>query len=178
MCFIGIKNFRYKIPAHSVVAGKFFYKKAAFISRKWFSHFANYRRDGYDFDARFEDELASYQDKRLYDLIEESAPILSKELKRKGNYKKTGNKGFDSIITRLQEQGYVLISDFVYQKDRYGKPYGWGVAEYSAPEAWLGKRFQNAVYKTSPEESYRKMMTHLKKLLPKASEEQIRKLLR
>ena len=34
--------------------GKFFGQKAAYISRKLFPDFANFRRDGYDFDARFE----------------------------------------------------------------------------------------------------------------------------
>ena len=38
--------------------GKFFEQKAAFISREWFPDFANYRRDGYDFDARYDDGLA------------------------------------------------------------------------------------------------------------------------
>ncbi len=33
--------------------GKFFDKKAGFISKEWFPYFANYRRDGYDFDADF-----------------------------------------------------------------------------------------------------------------------------
>ncbi len=32
-----------------------------YVSAKWFPDFANYRRDGYDFDARFEDGLASFQ---------------------------------------------------------------------------------------------------------------------
>ncbi|MCC8102322.1 MAG: hypothetical protein LIP11_08730 [Clostridiales bacterium] len=41
--------------------GKFFENRAAFISAEWFLDFANYRRDGYDFDARFDDELASYK---------------------------------------------------------------------------------------------------------------------
>ena len=35
-----------------VACGKFFGKKAGFISRRWFPHFANWRRDGYDFDSR------------------------------------------------------------------------------------------------------------------------------
>ena len=91
--------------------GKFFEKKAAYISRKWFPDFANYRRNGYDFDARFDDELASYQDKKLFDLVDANAPLLSKELKKLGNYRKGGNKGFDTIITRLQSQCYVIISD-------------------------------------------------------------------
>ena len=33
------------------VYGKFFGNKAGFVSREWFGDFANYRRDGYDFDA-------------------------------------------------------------------------------------------------------------------------------
>ena len=32
--------------------GKFFCGKAVFISREWFPEFANWRRDGYDYDAR------------------------------------------------------------------------------------------------------------------------------
>ena len=34
-----------------VAYGKFFGGKTGFISRQWFPVFANYRRDGYDFDA-------------------------------------------------------------------------------------------------------------------------------
>ncbi len=62
--------------------GKFLGGKAVFISREWFPDFANWRRDGYDFDARFEDELASYQDKYLFELTDSMAPVLSKDLKK------------------------------------------------------------------------------------------------
>ena len=41
-----------------VAYGKFFGGKAGFISRAWFPHFANWRRDGYDFDSRWDEELA------------------------------------------------------------------------------------------------------------------------
>ena len=46
--------------------GKLFNKKAGFVSREWIPDFANFRRDGYDFDARWDDGLASYKDKELY----------------------------------------------------------------------------------------------------------------
>ena len=157
--------------------GKFFEKKAVFISRKWFPDFANYRRDGYDFDARFEDELASFRDKELFELLDDRAPVLSKELKEAGNYRKGGKKGFDTIITRLQAQCYVLISDFVYEKDKEGRTYGWGVAEYSTPEKFLGRTFSTAVYKRTPEESYARVLKHLKKLLPDTDEAALRKIL-
>ena len=158
--------------------GKFFDHKAVFISRKWFPDFANYRRDGYDFDARFEDGLTSYHDKELYELLEANAPSLSKKLKRLGDYRKGGKKGFDSGVTRLQAQCYVVISDFVYEKDRYGNPYGWGVAEYTTPEKRFGKAFTEAVYRRSPQASYAKILKHLKSLFPDCEEDVIRKLLK
>ena len=157
--------------------GKFFEKKAAYISREWFPDFANYRRDGYDFDARFDDELASYRDKTLFDLVDANAPVLSKSLKQLGNYRKDGNKGFDTIITRLQSQCYVIISDFVYLKDKKGKTYGWGVAEYSTPEHFMGDAFTGRVYIRKPEESYQKILEHLTGLLPEAGKEKLKKFL-
>ncbi len=158
--------------------GKFFRGKAVYISRKWFPDFANYRRDGYDFDARFEDELASYKEKELYDLLAANAPIRSKELKHLGNYKKGGKTGFDSTITKLQGMCYVLNNDFVYETDRHGQTYGWGVAEYTTPEVFFGKTFAKKAYGKEPAESYRKILKHLKKILPYAEEEQIVRLLK
>ena len=158
--------------------GKFFERKAVYISKEWFPDFANYRRDGYDFDARFDDELASYQDKKLFDLVDANAPILSKELKKMGNYRKGGNKGFDTIITRLQAQCYVVISDFKYMTDKYGQQYGWGVAEYSTPEHFMGSDFTDYVYGRTPEESYERIYKHFRKILPDAAEDKLRKILR
>lgn len=158
--------------------GKFFEKKAAYISREWFPDFANYRRDGYDFDARFDDELASYQDKKLFDLVDTNAPILSKELKKMGNYRKGGNKGFDTVITRLQSQCYVVISNFTYMTDKYGQQYGWGVAEYSTPEQFMGSDFTKRVYERTPQESYERIYAHLREILPDADENKLRKILK
>ena len=56
------KDFNFK---HDVLYGKFFAKKAGFISKKWLPVFANYRRDGYDFDALFEDEKAPIKHKNI-----------------------------------------------------------------------------------------------------------------
>ena len=158
--------------------GKFFEKKAAYISQEWFPDFANYRRNGYDFDARFEDGLVFHGDKTVYDLIDNNAPILSKRLKHMGNYRKGGKKGFDTIINRLQAQGYVLISDFKYMIDRYGNEYGWGVAEYSTPEHFMGTVFTDRVYERTPEESYEKIFDHFCRILPDADEDMIRKFLK
>ena len=156
--------------------GKFLKGKAMYISAKWFPDFANYRRDGYDFDARYDDGLASREDLELYELIDQNAPILSKPLKRLGDYRKGGKKGFDGSITRLQKQCYVLISDFGYATDKEGNQYGWGIAEYSTPEKFFGKKFTDKVYQRSPEESFEKIVKHFRKILPGIDENTIKKL--
>ena len=158
--------------------GKFLENKAVFISRAWFPDFANYRRDGYDFDARFDDGLASYRDKDLFELIDANAPILTKDLKRKGDYRKGGKKGFETSITRLQRQCYVLISDFVYATDKVGRPYGWGIAEYSTPEKQFGASFCEHVYARSPEESYQRVFDHLVSLFPQVAQTALQKILK
>ncbi|MER2081393.1 MAG: hypothetical protein ABS876_07710 [Ruminococcus sp.] len=157
--------------------GKFFEKKACYISPEWFPDFANYRRDGYDFDARYDDGLASYRDKELYGLIDGNAPILSGELKRLGNYRKGGRKGFDTIISRLQAQCYVVTDDFVYMRDRFGVPYGWGVAEYSTPERFMGESFTERVYTKTPKESYDRILEHFCRLFPEADIKKLKRFL-
>ncbi len=154
--------------------GKFIGGKAVYISPEWFPDFANYRRDGYDFDARYDDGLASRADKELYDLLEANVPIMSKQLKALGNYRKGGKKGFDSSMMRLQKQCYVIVSDFRYSVDKFGKEYGWGIAEYSTPEFFLGEDFEKKVYERSPEESYERLKDHFRRILPGIDEAGIR----
>ena len=165
--------------------GKFFEKKAAYVRRDLFLDLANYRRDGYDFDARYDDGLAKFQDKQLYDLIDENAPVLSKVLRRSGGYaysgrwqKTEGKKGFDTTVTRLQEQCYVIISDFVYTTDKKGNRRGWGVAEYSTPEKFMGAAFSEQVYQRSPQESYARLLEHLARLFPRAEEKDLKHFLK
>lgn len=141
--------------------GKLFNKKAGFVSREWIPDFANFRRDGYDFDARWDDGLASYKDKELYEAIAGEGRKLSKRLKEALNYRKGGNIGFETCITRLQMQSYVCIADFVYMQDRYGRPYGWGVAEYATPEELFGYDLITSAYQRDPQKSKERMMQHL-----------------
>ncbi len=157
--------------------GKFFEGKAGFVSREWLPDFCNFRREGYDFDARYDDGLSSVKDKRVFDTVYAHGALLSKELKNICHYRKGGNKGFDTVITRLQMQCYVIISDFVYMKDKYGRTYGWGVAQYSTPEALFGYDVVTGAYSVSPEQSKSRIVEHLKSLLPDAPLKQIEKII-
>lgn len=164
--------------------GKLFNKKAAFVRKDVYYDLANYKRDGYDFDARVSDGLVNYNEEFLYNIIASKHSILSKTAKAIGGYikpKEKGKdawvprKGFDTTITNLQMKGYVLTIDFDYEVDKNGEFYGWGIARYATAEEYYGKSFAKKCYKRSPEESYKRLYKLIKKINPEASKEEIEK---
>lgn len=155
--------------------GKFFSGRAGFMTLDWYREFANYRRNGYDFDARYEDGLARHRDKLVFDVLWEHGSLLSKELSRMTDGE--GRKNFSDTMTRLQMQGYVVISNFEYQISKKGEPYGWGVTRYETPEHRFGAAFTDSVYSREPEESRALLLAYLKTLLPGADEKTIGKLI-
>ena len=163
------------IQSKSCMYGKFFKNKAGYISRKWIPDFVNMRRDGYDFDALYDDGLAAQKDNQIFDTIAEEKEILSTALKKKCNYSKGGNKGFDTVLNRLQMQGYVCIADFVDKRDKSGNVYGWATARYTTPENIFGYDYVTSAYKRDSSESRKCITEHIKKILPDISEEIINK---
>ena len=164
----------------NVAYGKFFDRKAGFISKKWLPAFVNYRRDGYDFDARWDDELASRKSKKIMDLFaEEQADreLYSFEVKSEAGYGKQGEKNFEGEITNLQMQTYLCIRDFRRRKNKSGGEYGWGIAVYCTPEHIWGREYVTGAYREEPEESALKIFAHAKELYPDAEERQLRKVL-
>ena len=164
---------------HDVLYGKFFAKKAGFISKKWLPVFANYRRDGYDFDALFEDEKAPIKHKNIMDhFMENDAEIYSYELKKLAGFGKDGEKGFDGAITSLMMQTYLCNCDFRKRINQKGVEYGWDVAVYSSPEHIYGYDHVTSCYKEDPRTSLGKIVDHMKQLYPEAADTQIRKILK
>ena len=172
--------------------GKFYKKKACFISMDWFPDFVNYRRSRY--------VLTPDEQSILYVLAEHHS-LLSKELKRLSGYlpkktprisnpinrlileetklphrkAKTDKESFDTAITRLQMAGYIVSAAFEYNYDKQGKRYGWGVARYCTPEDFFGEDRINVKY--DAQTSYEKLYSHLREILPHAQEEQIKQII-
>ena len=157
--------------------GKFFRNKAVYIRTDLFADFANYRRDGYDFDARWEEGLAARDAYEVWSVLEGCPSLRSYDLKAQSGFGKNGRKGFDAVLTRLQMGGYIITTDFEYRTDKHGNPYGWGVARYATPEQYLGKPFTDAVYIREPEESKERIFRHLRALHPDTPEKVLWKLI-
>lgn len=153
--------------------GKFYKGKAMYVSRKFFPDFANYRRNGYDYDSRMDEGIARRRDNAIMEELWKVPSLISKELKEFVCFSPERKKEFEGSITYLQMHCYVNIADFEYARDKTGKEYGWGLARYTTPEAFFGDDFSGRVYKNTPEKSRDLLFKHLKELLPHASAGQI-----
>jgi hypothetical protein len=161
-----------------VAYGKFFDKKAGFISKQWFPYFVNFRRDGYDFDALWDDEKAPLRQKKIMDLFEnDSAEWYSYEVKQKAGFGKGGEKNFEGTITNLQMQTYLCVKDFRQKKNKAGIGYGMDVAVYTKPESLWGYEYVTSAYSEDPEESERRIAEHMRENYAIANERQLKKLL-
>lgn len=161
--------------------GKFFNGKAGFISKKWLPYFANYRRDGYDFDALWDDEKASMRQKKIMDLFaadNAATELYSNEIKQNAGFGKGGEKGFDGTITNLQMLTYLCVRDFRQKKNKKGQEYGWAVAVYSTPEHVFGYELVTSAYNEAPEESGKRIVAHIMDVYPIATATQIKKLIK
>lgn len=165
---------------HEIAYGKFFDKKAGFISKSWLPRFVNFRRDGYDFDALWEDGKANARQNKIMRLYTENSgcdEYFSFELKKKAGFGKQGEKGFEGTVTALQMQLYLCMDDFRQRTNKQGKPYGWQIAVYTTPEHLWGYDYVTSAYSESPEDSTRKIALHIAQLYPSATSAQIDKII-
>lgn len=165
--------------------GKFFNKKAGYVSLEWLPDLLNVRRTRQY--ARDEDTAAL--DEVVLQAIVSERGVTVKELRhllglsgRRGKRRPTdmvdmtasdGRISLEPILTRLMMRLQVVIADFVYNTDRHGRPYGWGVARYTVPEVLYGRMEAGC----PSEVSYEKIYRHFRSLFPEAPEKTIRNLI-
>jgi len=153
------------------VYGKFFDKKAGFVSRAWWPDFYNYRRSQHPVPAE------SSIEETILLTLQEQGSMITRELRAACGF--TGPKmrsKFDAYVTRLQMGCYIVTEDFVYPQDKHGREYGWGWSLLTTPEQLLGR--EACLCQRTPEESFQRIYNHFRKLLPEASERQMMKLIK
>ncbi len=153
------------------VYGKFFAGKAGFVSREWWPDLCNYRRSLHPAP-----EEGSVEDTILLTL-QEHGSLITRELRAACGF--TGPKmrsRFDGYVTRLQMACRIITEDFVYPCDRHNREYGWGWSLLTTPESLLG--VDACRCPRTPQESFDRMFSHLRNLLPAATDQQILRLLK
>lgn len=157
--------------------GKFFGGKAGFVSLDCFPRFANIRRDGYDFDALYEDGKASHRCKRIMDCFESGGELPSYELKRLAGFGKGGEPNFEGTVTRLQMQSYLAIRAFRRRRNAQGREYGWPVAVYTPAECLVSPLLISEAYREDPGLSAEMLLRRLESQLPGADRRALSKLI-
>ena len=154
------------VQSGNCVYGKFFAGKAGFISMEWWPDFCNYRRFRHQAPAEGSVEEA------ILLTLEEHGSVITRELRALCGFSgpKMRSK-FDNYVARMQMACRIVTEDFIYPRDRHGREYGWGWALLTTPEQLLGHHHRHPGL--PPEESYERILRHLRHILPEASEKQI-----
>lgn len=161
-----------------VAYGKFFGGKAGFVSKAWFPVLANYRRDGSDFDTRWEEGIANLRSKKIMDCLEVLPEMSAVALKQSAGFGKGGEKNFPGIVTELQMQTYLVVSDFRRKVSKAGLEYGMPVSIYTTPEQLWGYDAVTAAYSEDPQDSYARICEQVRKNFPWAQDELIRRMMK
>lgn len=153
--------------------GKFFEGKAGFVSAAWFPRFANFRRDGYDFDSLADEGKARNRWKKLMQPFTQAERLRSYELKALAGFGKGGEANFEGTATDLQMRTYLIARDFRRRLNAKGMEYGWPVTVYATPESLFGYRAVSSAYAEEPSVSREAILAHLRACFPQANGEDL-----
>ena len=95
--------------------GKFFDRKAGFVSKEWWPDFCNWRR------ACFPAPEEGSVEGMILQTLKERGSLVTRDLRKACGFTlpKMRSK-FDAFITRLEMGCYIVTEDFVYPRDRHG----------------------------------------------------------
>lgn len=160
--------------AREVAYGKFFDGRAGFISPEWLPVFANARRNGFDFDGKWQSGAASRREKAIMehfmDVESEDEPVFtgaairSTELKRMAGFGKGGEKNYPGIVTGLQAQLYLVIGGFARRRNKRGAEYGMPVSVLMTPESIWGYGHLSSAYGEEPAQSWQRIFDRVQAL--------------
>ncbi|NLG37900.1 MAG: hypothetical protein GX549_07770 [Clostridiales bacterium] len=172
---------------HEIAYGKFFDGRAGFIAPAWLPAFANARREGWDFDGKWQSGAASLREKNLMAFFVDpesgdeprftGAELLSTDLKRMAGFGKGGEKNYPGVLTGLQMQLYLVIAGFRRRQNRLGVGYGMPVSVIAAPESIWGYDLMSSAYEESPGISWDRIMKHAMEMYPSAGDAAIIRLI-
>lgn len=157
--------------------GKFFHNKVGFVSRECFPYLAAFRRDGYDFDSRYEDGAASRRAKSIMDILLQGGAYPSNELKSAAGFGKGGEKGFEGTLSQLQMQTYITTSGFHKRKNKRNEEYGWSIASYTLSERLFGEDHVRSQYQLGAARAKEWICAKIKSCFQEATNEELEKII-
>ena len=143
--------------------GSFFCSCPGFVSKEMLFPLLAYRRNGYDFEGFSNDGHARSNERKVYQILEETGEENSTFLKAKC---KLSDSSFGEAMKGLQMNGFVIVSGFDYRLTKDGRKYGWGITRYALPEAVFGDDTESMIDSYTPESAFDIMKKHLMAYFP------------
>ena len=162
------------LAAHPDIAyGRFFDGKTGFIHRSWFPTFANYRRNGCDFEDLYYEGHTPHSCKKVMEQIR-GLIVPNGELKRQSGI----GDGYNAAMTLLQMHTYLIACGFERKVNKRGQISGsWHEAIFSTPETKWDYDFVTAEYGDDPSDSWEKILEQLRRNYPSVDDKSVFKLL-
>ena len=157
------------------VYGKFFFRKAGWITKDWLPQFLSVRRNGKTFDEMYQDGMISKMEKNIYDCIRKMKKISVHDLKEILELNKSEQSQFNTALTNLQMKLFITLYDETKKVSISGEPYGWPVTVFSTFEEKVGEQIVYESYKIPVEEAFQNIYKHIKELNPYVIERYARK---
>ena len=156
---------------------KLFAKRPGFISNEWFPYFFALYRNGEEFALFYEKGLYSSLAKDLYECIAQNGLIDGHELKLQLGITKESKSKFESALVELQTGFFVVIGNESRLISSTGREVSWPVLNYSTTEAWVGPELLQKAEGITSEEALEKIVSHVRELVPNATDKAIEKYL-
>ena len=142
--------------------GKFFRRKAAFVSRAWWTDFCNYRRRVYLPVEEWDEGMVLWT-------LKKNGSMTTRDLRRACGFTEAKMRGkFDACVCRLEMGCYVVTENFVYPHDRHGRSYGGG--DPCSPPRSPSSAGGACRTVCTPAGSRARLTEHFRKILPDADE--------
>lgn len=167
------------VQSGEIIYGKFLCGgKAAFASPQWYAHLRNWRLS----QERYK---PTPEGRKVLRLIEKEGSCVSRQVRELLNVKKSKS---DSVLASLMNGTRLIIGDIqrVYRGPNLEYK-GWQTASYCTPESLFERPAEDfgpwhiggSTLKCgcSPEESYLRLINHIKELFPEATDNQIAKII-
>ena len=160
---------------NDIAYSKVFFRKAGYITKKWYPYFLAVRRSGRSFKEAYSDGLFSQYTKRIFETLLENGPLPLHEIKLYGNFGKDDKSRFDKALTDLQMGLFITMCGRQQKRSKAGEEYGWASTMFcTTEEFWPSEIFEKAAG-VSTDDAENKITEQVYKFNPNADAKKIKK---
>jgi len=163
---------------NDIAYGKFFLKKAGFITKEWYPFFLAARRGGNSFYDEYDDGNISHPAKRIYDVVADSGSLPLDGIKHIAGFGREDKSKFDRALTELQMKFFLTMCGTQMKVSQKGEEYGWSSTVFCTTEQFWGQEVFDQAALITESEAIEKITDRLLTLSPSADEKSIMKFIK